>query len=121
MHFKHAPIKSTYYNWDTTSNTWISPSIGIFYYSPQEIIGFEEQNELATNVFPNPSTGFINVNLSALNDASVTVFDINGQVVSTDTHISESNYQIYLNQPAGLYFIEISAEGKKQRYKLLKQ
>lgn len=77
---------------------------------PDGFIGIAEQNELNLSVYPNPTTGIIK--LSGLtSDAVVTITDLQGKVVYTNT-VSNGEMSIAEFQ-AGVYVMEVvSAEGK---------
>lgn len=75
-------------------------------------------NALETNVtvFPNPTTGTFNIDLgTAYNDVSITVKNTLGQVIlsSFSPILQKKQFDISNIQKTGLYFIEISIQGKK--------
>ncbi|MCH8904708.1 MAG: T9SS type A sorting domain-containing protein [Bacteroidetes bacterium] len=86
------------------------------------IVGIEE-NTLADNVFlyPNPTQGLVNIDLGNLQDVSIKVLNVSGQLVYHEERINNSIHQFELNEPAGIYFVEISSAGGRQQYKLVKE
>ncbi len=78
------------------------------------------------NLFPNPTTGIVNLNLRSENtfNASIKIYNSIGALAKTESvdFISGSNnYSIDLsNLSSGMYFIEIAGENKKQNFKLIK-
>ncbi len=78
---------------------------------------FSEQIRL----FPNPTTGLVNVKTGDLANPSIRVYTIQGTLVYEATKNSGDGFIIHLNQAPGLYFIEILAEGKKKTLKLMKE
>jgi len=74
-----------------------------------------------TSVFPNPSKKLVNIDLGNLKNVDLKVFNRIGQLVYQKEKIMQSNYQFELNQPSGIYFIQISSFEKKQYHKLIKE
>jgi hypothetical protein len=84
-------------------------------------IGFEEgdlMNDIS--VYPNPTDGMVTIQLGKLNSASVTVTGMNGQVVYSNNNLQTPSHEFDLNEAAGIYFVEVSALGEKQVFKLVK-
>ena len=72
-------------------------------------------------IFPNPNQGLVNIDLGNLKKVSIKGFTVIGQLIYHKENLNVSIHQFELNESAGLYFIEVSAQGEKQRYKLVKQ
>ena len=75
-------------------------------------VGVEQNNEnVSLEVFPNPTTGLINVNVNNINNASLQVFDVVGKVIYNIEEINISGQQTLnidlSNNPAGIYFVQI--------------
>ena len=59
------------------------------------------------NVYPNPSNGIINIEISESNNFTVTINDILGKVISTDEIHSNTTLDLqYLDK--GIYFVKVS-------------
>jgi len=71
------------------------------------------------NVYPNPTNGNVTIDLGGLTDVSVKVTNLIGEVIYEDHKISNSTYNLYIEEAAGLYFVEISNENNKEVIKLL--
>jgi hypothetical protein len=74
-------------------------------YSEVRVVKLSAQS--VSNVFPNPSTGAINISRS--NDGkkmNVQVLDQSGRVISQVNNITDSNYRMNLSQP-GIYSIKM--------------
>jgi hypothetical protein len=71
------------------------------------------------NVYPNPTNGNVTVDLGGLTDVSIKVTNLIGEVIYEDHKISNSSYNLYIEESAGLYFVEISNENNKEVIKLL--
>ena len=82
-----------------------------------------ERNTMFNNVsiFPNPNDGMVTIDLVGLNNVSVKVYTLYGQELYQKDKINGSTHQFELNAAAGIYFVEVSTQGEKQHYKLVKQ
>ena len=80
-----------------------------------------EENPLFHNVFiyPNPSTGMVNIELGNLKEVSLKVLNSTGQLVYIKENINTKNHQFELKEAAGVYFIELSSGGDKKEFKLV--
>ncbi len=77
-------------------------------------VGIEEASgELSLSIYPNPSTGVVNINLSALpaNAVDVEVYAADGRLVRTARHIQLNNTIDLSDVPAGLYTFRITTAG----------
>ena len=81
----------------------------------------EEESQLFDEivVYPNPSQGLVHVNLGELQNVNIKVFDIIGSEIFHIANINTSEYDFNLEESAGVYFVEINAANKSQRYKLV--
>lgn len=93
-----------------------------------EALLLSEENVEAINVFPNPTQGLLNVELSHLKQGaniSLRLFDAMGKLVETYKTVSVSNFyttQLHLSKLAmGLYSLEISIDDKISTYKVAKE
>jgi len=84
-------------------------------------VGINE-NTLFSNVsiYPNPSNGLINIDLGSLKDVSIKVLSVRGQLIYYKKNIDTPIYQFELDAAPGIYILELSAEGEKQQFKLVK-
>ena len=83
-----------------------------------EIVGVNETLS-NVNVYPNPTNGNVTIELGDLTNVSVKVTNLIGEVIYEDHKISNSTYNLYIEEAAGLYFVEISNENNKEVIKLL--
>lgn len=74
----------------------------------------------SVSVYPNPSKGFINIDLGKLEEATVRLLDVNGRVLYQKQSIRNAMHQVKLDLVSGIYFVEIYSEGKRQYYKLIR-
>ena len=83
-------------------------------------------DELAVNVYPNPTSDFLNINYKLLHNSHVIIRVVNsqGRLISeyqTEKKSGSNSDKIVLqNQPAGLYFLTFSANGQSQTIKIEK-
>lgn len=72
-------------------------------------VGVEESDNLNVNLYPNPSTGLVNVNISNINEVStIKVISVTGRTL-LKTQSTEEITEIDLTQyENGIYFIEIT-------------
>lgn len=79
-----------------------------FRYSGDGIFEMAQQGQMLS-IYPNPNNGSFNVELPVnVQDAKLTVFDMNGRAVYTSTFSGEKT-QVASNLEAGLYFIHITS------------
>ncbi len=84
-------------------------SIGV-----EEITAFKQ-----LKIFPNPSTGMVNINLGEVKELNISVYTITGQEILSFENILGPSYSFDLATTAGIYFIEIEIEGEVKFYKLV--
>jgi hypothetical protein len=75
------------------------------------------------NIFPNPSSNFININFpSLMNNAVLTITDMNGKEIYTRSGFSGRNVTLDVQAyPAGNYFIYVKESGRFLSGKFLKE
>jgi hypothetical protein len=77
------------------------------------------QNELLAELFPNPSTGIFNLNISE--NANVIITNIIGDIIFNENIEAGSSVLNIENQPAGIYFTNITTSDSKKIIKIIKQ
>lgn len=79
-------------------------------------------NQYEIDVFPNPTSGIVNIYGTDLNkNIIVSLFSISGEKISEEKILSNNQIQININQPSGVYFLELRDEnGFRQILKLIK-
>ena len=98
----------------TTQNIAVSGTAG----NPSAVI--EKSFTSSISIYPNPSNGIFTINSTSVLNALITVSDITGKLVATET-INGLNKQIDLrNHQDGVYFVCISKnQNAIARYKIL--
>jgi len=86
-------------------------------FDPSLPVGVEEvKDQVKFNVFPNPSNGVFNINLSSNDNVNLTVKNVVGQTVITETvNVSgNTNHKISLTDYSkGIYFLTVGTETVK--------
>ena len=59
------------------------------------------------SIYPNPAKEllYFNLNTIDLNQSKIEIFDVNGNLILTDTQIKQENSYILQKQSQGIYFI----------------
>lgn len=95
-----------------TNNKWINYSSSTYYYKAFSPNSSALEIELiASNIYPNPTTGIINITTSK-NLEAIHVFDISGKMVHSQTIATKQN-NVELNLSSlnnGIYFIHALSE-----------
>ncbi len=73
----------------------------------------------SVSIYPNPSSGQINIQMDGLDSFGVKVFTITGQLVYQDDDVTGTSYQFELRENNGIYIIEVDLLGKKEYHKLI--
>lgn len=68
-------------------------------------------------IYPNPSTGPINITLNEADDAKVDLYDLNGKLLSNHRIVKGAN-ELDFNLPSGVYLVHITINGNRQVQKL---
>jgi len=67
------------------------------------------------NIYPNPSTGLVNVKVSE--NSTVKVIDMTGRIIGT--HQVNANSILNFNQSSGIYFIRVESKEKVSTHKIV--
>jgi hypothetical protein len=79
-----------------------------------------EENVSSLSVFPNPSSGSFTINLGELETAQINITDVTGRLVYSDKKSQSHMLNISLNEPAGMYFVNIISVGRSVVLRLMK-
>jgi hypothetical protein len=81
-----------------------------------------EADEIRVNLFPNPTTGMVNLTIvSANGEALIEVYDAKGKLLIQKTQEGELNIINLSSYSKGFYWIKINVDGKLRVFKVLKQ
>jgi len=79
----------------------------------------EELSESAFSIYPNPSSGLVNINFDNNASSRVNIHDINGKLIIGQNFENNQNQVDLSNQPKGVYLITINQEGRETTQKLI--
>lgn len=100
-----------------TGSSWIAKL-----YTNPSTLGFEDMSLMdGISIYPNPSTGSVNIDIGKLKDVSFMVFDVVGQLVHKEELINSPIYQFELNEVAGMYLVELSVKNERRILELFIQ
>lgn len=77
--------------------------------------------ELSLNVFPNPTTDFVNITTETTEQINLTVIDAQGKIILQLQHSSNQTQIDFTQLIAGTYFIVAQSENARNTYKVIKQ
>ncbi len=73
-------------------------------------------------IFPNPTNGNFSVDLGEMySSISITISDLNGRLIQNKTFSKRQVLSLKIDQPAGIYLLNIQSGGKKALIRLLKE
>lgn len=130
-------VKAAGYSYDQIDYTTVdySPNEGINYYRIQqvdldgkteysEVISVEIENKTVVSISPNPFSDFIAVKgIDSRKESFIQIFDIKGQLVYTNGFAAYSNaIELYPTElDAGIYFMEITQNNRREIIKIVKE
>jgi hypothetical protein len=73
-------------------------------------------------IFPNPNDGQFTIALGEeMSEFSVEIRDINGRMIHSENYFNSSEVLINLDQPSGVYFVQVNFEGQMKMLRVVKQ
>jgi len=88
-----------------------------------QFVGINDLSELGINIYPNPTTGIINLNLTGFENLSglnLQVTDVTGKTIQQFNNSAIKQIDI-TNQPNGIYFIKLQNDEVVKTVKIIKQ
>jgi hypothetical protein len=123
----------TSFLYDQPVDTWFyttsTPMVRLSF-APNTTSTIELSNEFiaATNVYPNPTSGLVNVDftLNSSSDVSLEVIDVTGKVIYTNNAgvLANGSNSLSINAnsfQAGVYYVNVLTNGTKVTRKLIKE
>ena len=93
---------------------------GITYNNPDFNVGIENINLSKIQMWPNPTTGHLIINLPDRSPTAVIITNVFGQEVSSAKYINTSKLELEIKGESGLYFVRVVAGDKIGVYKVVK-
>lgn len=85
------------------------------------ITDLDVQKSLELSIFPNPTNGVINIKGEELNNATVSVYNVNGSLLLSK-NINGVSSEINISElAAGIYMVQVKAEGSVVTKRIVKQ
>ena len=73
-------------------------------------------------IFPNPTNGYCSIDLGKIyNTVTITIIDLNGKVIQSNTYNESQILNLNLNEPTGIYLLMIESENEETLIKLIKE
>lgn len=94
------------------------------YYCCESLADIMEETILDANIriFPNPNDGQFTIDLGEeMTEFNVEIRDINGRLILSDNYFNASEVSINLDQPSGMYFVQVNFEGQMKMLRVVKQ
>ena len=116
-------VKGDFVKWgDYTIGTEIAPWTYVWETPVQPVSSYNTvfENTATMSLYPNPATSYTMLEVSEMNDATVTVTDLQGRVLRSFA-VSQTNEPIRIETEgfqAGLYFVTVSDGTSRQTVKL---
>ncbi len=86
------------------------------------IVGVTQNNlDGIFNIYPNPTSGVLSISLEEKSTGSLRVLNSVGQVILKDTFEAVSEFDIVIDRPSGLYFLQLEVDGQMMTKKVIKQ
>ncbi len=84
-----------------------------------QALGSDAVNFENVSIFPNPTNGRLQMDLTGLKDVRFELKNSHGQLLNTRELTGGGLESIELNQPSGFYFVTLKTENASNNYKVL--
>ncbi|NOQ28469.1 MAG: T9SS type A sorting domain-containing protein, partial [Bacteroidales bacterium] len=86
-------------------------------------ISFNDDLEGVIKLYPNPTSGTINIDLTENNEQiEISIFDVTGKILlHKEINSNESSFAVEISGESGVYFIKLSSNLKSKTYKIIKE
>jgi hypothetical protein len=75
-------------------------------------VGLDENDSQVIQVYPNPTTGLLHINLGQESDnIYVVITNVLGEQVYAENISGSTSHELNLDQPAGIYFVNVYTQG----------
>ncbi|MBL0054363.1 MAG: T9SS type A sorting domain-containing protein [Bacteroidetes bacterium] len=79
------------------------------------------ETELSLNIFPNPTTDFVNITTENDEQINLSVIDAQGKIIKQVQHSTDQTQIDFTQLQAGTYFIVAQSANSRNTYKVIKQ
>lgn len=87
-----------------------------------QVLSNEDLEETQIDIFPNPTTDFLNIKMENISATDFAIFDIYGKTVFEKNGVRQNETQLSTSHlPQGIYFLQIKMNDKKLVKKFIKQ
>ncbi len=101
------------------TNLECSYPVSFIFNDPLSIENNILENE--TNIFPNPTTGQLCINLEKVNTIKAKLINSLGQTIFTNSYTSTNTIKLEVNGPSGVYFLQlVTPDGETKIIKVIK-
>lgn len=81
-----------------------------------------ENSNSNVKIFPNPTNGYFSIDLGeTYNAVTITITDLTGKVIQSNTYNESQLLNLKLEEPAGVYLLMIESENKETLIRLIKE
>lgn len=84
-------------------------------------VGIEQNDPFKhVSIYPNPTSGLINLDLGEIHKVTVLLFDVYGKQIQKEQHVNTSYIQIELPEQNGIYLLDVLTDAGRKTYKVLR-
>ena len=84
-------------------------------------VGIDELSSSSINIFPNPTSGQINISLEEAKTGVLSIRNYLGQLVMKQEFKNTQEFNISLDVPSGIYFLQLEIDGELITKKVVKK
>lgn len=121
IYFDHMVTGFEFFYWDAGSGQFMPEEKQTFYYSVGNVTSVAGMKDAEANIFPNPVSDFLTLDISGSEGTIVfELFDMQGRRLLSET-MSNGEKLNMQGFNRGIYFYNVTSDGKKLRGKMIKE
>lgn len=109
----------------TLEASFVSGLQGTYYFGKLSALKVEKSDFRLFNIYPNPTNGNVQISLSSIEDVKVTLFDVGGRMIYSESHTNNAgifNKEInFGGVSSGIYLLNVESGNRKATKKLIIQ
>ncbi len=109
----------------TLEASFVSGIEGTYYFGKLSALKVEKSDFTLFSIYPNPTNGIVSISLSSIEDVQVSLYDIRGRLISSESHTNNSGtFRKELNfgtVSSGVYLLNVKSGNKTATKKLIIQ